>query len=649
MALDKYRKPPQAPPIFNATSESLIADAKKLNDTSQKMMDQIVELVKPETATFANTVLPIALDENESLLSSRVIIFYKSVSTDKGLRDASTEAEKLMDEFSIEANTREDIYQLVDAVYRKGEELDPESQRLLEKIQKDFIRSGLGIPAGRKRDRFKEIKKKLNYITTVFQNALNEENGGVWVTKEELEGVPRDVVEGLEKGVGEHEDKVKLPFEHTKFFPAMKFALNSGLRKKIFIEYENKVSHINICSLIHPKKLNFKQCNDSVPLFREVIILRDEAARLLGYPDHASFRIEERIAKTPKTVLDFLRDLRTHLTPGGVKETEHLKELKRQNLITRGLGATYDDNYYLWDHQFYGRLMVENEYSIDKQNIAEYFPLESTIKGMLRIFEKLFGLVFVEIEGVERDKISETGKGADIVWHEDVKLFSVWDDEGEGSAFSGYLYMDLHPRVGKHNNGKQNVIHFFIHFSITNIQIAAKFNLQPGFLLPDGTRRYPAAALVCNVSEPMPENLSLLKHNEVETIFHELGHGIHDLVGRTTYSRFHGTSVAWDFVEAPSQMLEYWCWIPSQLKSLSNHYETGEEMPDDLIDKLVHTKHVNSALLNLRQLHMGFFDLAIHTPTSHEEAKNMKISELYNDLRIQIVGLKGPEALGMPK
>jgi metallopeptidase MepB len=192
-----------------------------------------------------------------------------------------------------------------------------------------------------------------------------------------------------------------------------------------------------------------------VPLFREAIILRDEAARLLGYPDHASFRIEDKMAKTPKTVLDFLGDLRTQLAPGGVKETEHLKDLKQQDLKSRGLEATYDGNYYLWDHRFYDRLMVENEYSIDEQKIAEYFPLQSTIQGMLQIFEELFGLVFVPIEGADRDKISETGKGNDIIWHEDVKLFSVWDEEGQGGAFSGYLYLDLHPRPGKYGHGKQ--------------------------------------------------------------------------------------------------------------------------------------------------------------------------------------------------
>jgi metallopeptidase MepB len=347
----------------------------------------------------------------------------------------------------------------------------------------------------------------------------------------------------------------------------------------------------------------------------------------LGYPDHASFKIEDKMAKTPKTVLDFLGDLKTQLAPGGVKEIAHLKELKKTDLEARGMSELNDGEYYLWDHRFYDRLMVETEYSIDEQKIAEYFPLQSTVEGMLNIFEELFGLVFVSIEGAERDKISETGKGGDIAWHEDVKIFSVWDDESEGKGFVGYLYLDLHPRPGKYGH-------------------AANFNLQSGFLNPNGTRRYPATALVCNFSKPTPKKPSLLKHDEVVTLFHELGHGIHDLVGRTTYSRFHGTSVVRDFVEAPSQMLENWCWTPSQLKSLSSHYSTGEKIPDDLIEKQISTKHVNDALFNLRQLHFGTFDMAVHTPKSHDEIENMKISETYNELRTKICGLKGPEALG---
>jgi metallopeptidase MepB len=244
MAPAKYLKPPQAPPSFTATTESLVADAKRLCDTSKGIMDRIAAEVNPENASFETVVLPMAIDENEGSLESRIIGFYQAVSTDKALRDASTEAEKIMDEFSIEASMREDIYKLVEAAFQKGAELDPESQRLLEKDRKSYIRNGLGLPAGPKRDRFKEIKKRLSQISTDFQKNLNEENGGIWVTKEQMEGVPQDVLDGLEKGTGENAGKLKLSFKYPDLFPTLKFALNADLRQKLFIDNENKVSLI---------------------------------------------------------------------------------------------------------------------------------------------------------------------------------------------------------------------------------------------------------------------------------------------------------------------------------------------------------------------------------------------------------------------
>lgn len=205
-------------------------------------MDAIVADVTPETATFKNIVLPIAEDENVAALRSHIIGFYQAVSTDQALRDASTDAEKLMDDFGIEASMREDIFKLVDAAYNKGESLDAESQRLLFKERKSYITNGLGIPAGPQRDRFKEIKKRLSQISIMFQKNLNEEDGGIWFTRQQLDGVPEDVLDGLEKGQGENEGKVKLSFKYPDLFPTLKFAKNADVRQKVFVENENKVS-----------------------------------------------------------------------------------------------------------------------------------------------------------------------------------------------------------------------------------------------------------------------------------------------------------------------------------------------------------------------------------------------------------------------
>ncbi|EME79322.1 uncharacterized protein MYCFIDRAFT_57655 [Pseudocercospora fijiensis CIRAD86] len=625
MASSAFKKPPQAPPTFTHTPDTILSETKRLIENTKALEDKIVNDVTPEHATFNNVLLPFAQDENRMSLDAHIIGFYQAVSTDAEIRDASTEAEKQVDDFSIESSMREDIFTLVDAVYKKQKDdqsLDPESRRLLEKEHKGFIQMGLGIPAGKQRDRFKEIKKQLSDLSITFQKNLNEEKGGVWLTQKELEGTPADVVEGLMKGKQgtPTEGKLWLTFKYPDLFPVLKYCKNEKVRRHVFIANENR-------------------CPENVDLFKEAIVLRDEAARILGYPNHAAFRIEDKMAKTPKTVDDFLADLRDRLAPGGLKEIEKLKTLKKE--VT---GEA--DRYFLWDHRFYDTLMLERDYQLDQNKIAEYFPLQTSIAGMLKIFEEIFGLQFVQIEGEHRDQISPSGKGADIVWHEDVQVFAVWDDAGEGGEFVGYLYLDLHPREGKYGH-------------------AANFNIQPGFIKEDGSRHYPATALVCNFSKPSPKKPSLLKHDEVVTLFHELGHGIHDLVSRTIYSRFHGTNTVRDFVEAPSQMLENWCWTPSPLKSLSKHWsylspeyeaaykasasgthKPSETIPDDLIQSIINTQHVNDALFNLRQLHFGIFDMNVHEPPDHSYVESLEVSETYNLLRKNICKLDGPEAEG---
>jgi metallopeptidase MepB len=628
MVPQAYKKPPQAPPVFTGSPKSIVEDTRRMIEKSRSLEDTIVAEIEAQDASFRDVLLPIALDENDSGLISHIIGFYQSVSTDQAVRDASTKAEQLMDDFSIESSMREDVYKLVEEVTKKNEKLDAESQRLLEKTHKHYIRHGLGIPAGPKRDRYKEIKKRLSQLCIIFSKNLNEEVGGIWFDRKELEGVPEDVMSLFAKGESENAGKVRMTFKYPDVFPTLKYAKNPATRKRVYLANENKLPQ-------------------NIPIFREVILLRDEAARLLGYPNHASFIIEDKMAKTPKTVDDFLGDLRQRLKKGGESERKALTDLKEQDLKSRGMEKSIDGRYYIWDNRFYDRLMLEKHYSVDQELISEWFPLETSIRGMLTIFEKLFGMTFVEITGADRASISPSGKGDDIVWHPDVQVFSVWDSEDQGSGFVGYLYLDLHPREGKYGH-------------------AANFNLQPGFIQENGTRRYPVTALVCNFSKPTAKKPSLLKHDEVTTLFHELGHGIHDLVSKTHYSRFHGTNVVRDFVEAPSQMLENWCWTPSQLKALSHHYSTlsseykaawreqagqeaqepEEKIPDELIKNLIKTKHVNDSLFNLRQLHFGIFDMTIHEPKSHEQVEGFKFSEMYNKLGYELTGLQTPAQLG---
>lgn len=217
--MDKYKKPPQAPPTFIGTKENIVSDTKALCDKTRSMLDKLVAEIPANDSsktTFENVILPQIYDENQSALSSRILGFYQYVSSDAELRDASTEAEKILDEFGIETSMREDVFKIVDAVFQKKDTLglDPESLRLLEKERKSYIRNGLSLPEGPKRDRFKEIKKRLSQIQIQFQKNLNEENGALYFTKEELDGLPSDLVETWEKGTGANENKYRVSFKY---------------------------------------------------------------------------------------------------------------------------------------------------------------------------------------------------------------------------------------------------------------------------------------------------------------------------------------------------------------------------------------------------------------------------------------------------
>ncbi|KAG6023843.1 hypothetical protein E4U41_001915 [Claviceps citrina] len=605
-----YRNPPQAPPLFTHTPESILEVVNRNNARTKGVLDKIVADVRPEDATFANVLEPSLLSDNLLAASNRITMFYQYVSASKELREASTKAQECADDFYIELKLREDVFRLVDAAHgtRETQGLQDEQLHLLYKERQKYIRNGLLLPAGPDKDRFKEVQKRLSQLCIQSQKNLNDEMGGVWFRPDELEGVPSDELDvgQLEKGTGDNEGKVKVTFKYTHLFPMSKYAAREETRRTYISAEANKVTN-------------------NVPLFREIIALRDEAARLIGYPDHASLVISDKMAKTPDRVNEFLGHLRERLAPGGAREYEHLLEYKKKHCEERG--APFDGNLNIWDFSFYSRIMKETEHRVDENEVSQYFPVESTYQGMLKIFENIFGFVFVELTPEDRTRLSPTGRSADIAWHDDVIIYSVWDDEAAGSGFVGYLYLDLHPRDNKYGHN-------------------ANFNLEPGYTRHDGTRNYPATALVCNFSKPTGSRPGLLKHHEVVTLFHELGHGIHDLASRTRYSYFHGTSVARDFVEAPSQMLENWCWTPAVLRFLSRRWDTAERMPDHMMDKLIGTKHFNSASANLRQLLYGIFDMAVHTPRSHREAEEMPIARIWNDLRRDITGLKGLEELG---
>jgi metallopeptidase MepB len=339
LELVESKAPPQSRPTF-ATSATVVANTtKQLIEASRRKLDQIVAGTSAKTASFENVLLPMAHCRNSMAVEARILSFYKEVSSDANLRNESRNSKLLFDDFEIEIGMREDLFLLVDSVVKKNQDLDLESKRLLRAEHRNFQANGLALPKNH-RDRFKEIKLRLNEATGEFRKNMIEENGYVEFCEEDMAGVPADVLRSarLDGDPSHNGEKFRLTFQPTHFYPTLRYAQSTETRKRYLIAYENR-------------------CINNVPLFREVVLLRDEAARLLGYANHAAWRTEGLMAGTPENVLTFLQDLRSQLQSSCQAELEALKRLKCNHLGDQGVG--FDGKLYVWDISFYHRLMLE--------------------------------------------------------------------------------------------------------------------------------------------------------------------------------------------------------------------------------------------------------------------------------------------------
>lgn len=567
-------------PKWNHSIDDIKAIGTKLIQEETQFYDYVASI---DTPTMENLYLPyIDHIQNNHALENQ-IDFYKNVSVDKAIRDVSSEISEQMENNSIEQGLRVDVYNKFKQFYQSVDlhSLDDETKRHIEKTMLDYKRNGLDLP-DEERDQFKQLKLKLSELRKKFDKNLGEQTEHLLFTPQELDGVPQDTVETFEK-VG---DKLKMTYKYPDLFPVLRHAHNQETRKQAYLGNQSK-------------------CKENAEILKQMISIRYRIAKALGYSTYSQYVLEERLAKNQDNVLQFLGDLRDKFTPLGKEELDNLLKLKNDDLKLKGLPEQQE--FYQWDNAYYNNILLENEYQVDHNKIKEYFPVDSTITKMLGFYETLFDLKFYKIEPVNDDEI----------WHEDVKKYGVFQDIQSGTPkFMGFIYFDLHPRDGKYGH-------------------AASFGLGPAYTQKNGDRAIPFNVLVCNFSKPTGDKPALLKHSEVQTFFHELGHGVHSILSETKYAKFHGTRVPRDFVEAPSQMLEFWIWSKNELKSLSSHYLTHEPIPDELIDQLIKSKNVNNGLGVLRQLHFGLFDMKVHT-IDNEEDLEMDLDEVWNSMRSEI-------------
>lgn len=527
--------------------------------------------IPQEERTFENTIMGYerAFDNYGNALGMSGFLSY--VSTDKKFRDAANDLQMQISQYMVDVATRRDVYKAIREYTDTNPRLDPVQAKLVKEMLIGFKNSGMDLNDA-DLEKFKALnKEKAEYIIK-FDKNIQEYKDPLAVTQEQLKGLGEDYIQKLSKT---DDGKYLVTLDYPDYVPFMQNADDEQARKEL--EF----------------KFNRRGGQENVELLEKTLTLRREIARLLGYKNHAELRLEDRMAKNPKTVMAFLKDLQKKLKPLGKKEDKEMIAYK--NSKTGKNSRTL----YSWESGYWSNKFRKENLELDSEKIKEYFPSQVVIDGMLDLFGGVFGITFEPV---------------DIpVWHPDVKAFKI-KDKASGELVA-YFYMDLYPREGKYKH-------------------AACFGLVEGEEKQDGTYQIPFVAIVANLNKPSGDTPSLLKHSEVETLFHEFGHVLHNALTKAKYSAFSGTSVSWDFVEAPSQMLERWAWDPQVLKKISRHYQTGESLPDDLIKRMIAAKNFGAGGMYLRQDFFAQYDMTLHTADTTPDT-----TKLYFELTKKIRGL----------
>ena len=496
--------------------------------------------------------------------------FMNYVSLDKGLRTEAEECEAALGQYQVTVMSRRDIY---DALVMAEKQTDPKGldqaqKRLVEETMKAFRKNGLFLSDDKLKE-VKELKQKLATLETQFSSNLNESTEFVEMTKDDLAGVPDSMVNRLEIL---HDGKYKVTTKSTDYVPFMENAKSSEARHRMASAYENRAAEKN------------------TKLLQEAVELRHKIAKLLQFKTWADYKTEDRMAKDAKNVWEFLNSLKGKLAIKNKQDMAALLKLKKE----MEPGSDHLDP---WDGTYYSYQLKKKEYSVDDEVVREYFPSDHVVKKMFEIYSQLLGVKFVPIPDAK-------------VWAPDVKLYEIRDSED--GHFIAHFYTDFVPRDGKYGH-------------------AAAFTLRSGRMV-DGEYRTPISAIVANFNPPSNGKPSLLTHDEVETVFHEFGHIMHQTLTKAPYATLSGSSVAQDFVEAPSQMLDNWVWDPKILKELSGSYKNPDKkIPDELLKQLVKTHYFNQGYFYTRQLLFAIFDMTLHTADVTPDATEL-YKKLYHEL-----------------
>ena len=520
----------------------------------------------PEPATFQNTVL--ALEKSGRLLQQAENVFGNllSAETNDAMQELAQKLMPLLDEHANNIGLNEKLFARVKAVYehRQAEGLTAEQLKLVEETYDGFIRNGVNLPEADK-VKYRELSQKLSLLTLQFsENNLKETNDYLLVLKDkaQLEGLPQTAIDAAAETACEKQTEGwAFTLQAPSFVPFMNYSTHRELRKELYMAYNTKCTHDNACN--------------NLDIVKELANTRLAIAQLLGYKDYASYKLERRMAQNSGNVYHLLNQLLEAYKPTALQELAEVQALAQEE-------QGEDFTLMPWDWSYYSRKLQERKFNLNDEMLRPYFELENVKKGVFGLATRLYGITFKKNPSIP-------------VYHKDVEAYEVFDKDG---SFLAVLYTDFYPREGKRSG-------------------AWMTSYKEQWIDEEtGENSRPHVSLVMNFTKPTQDKPALLTFSEVETFLHEFGHSLHGMFANTTYASLSGTNVYWDFVELPSQIMENFATEKEFLHTFARHYQTGELIPDELVQRIKDSANFNAAYACLRQVSFGLLDMAWYTRTT---------------------------------
>ncbi|MBU9846282.1 oligopeptidase A [Rahnella ecdela] len=584
-------KPFSLPPFSAIKPEHIVPAMKSAIEESRQTIERVVAQGAPYT--WENLCQPLA--ESDDLLGRiwSPVGHLNAVKNSPELREAYEQCLPILSEFSTWTGQHAGLYQ----AYRdlKDSEhfttLSVAQKKAIDNALRDFELSGIGLPMD-KQKRYGEISARLSELGSTYSNNVLDATMG-WsklITDEnDLKGLPESALAAA-KALAESKEQEGwlLTLDIPSYLPVITYGENRELREEMYRAFATRASDQG------PNAGKW----DNSEVMAEELALRHELAQLLGFDSFADMSLATKMAESPKQVIDFLSGLATRARPQGEQELAQLRAFAKKHFGVDEMEA--------WDLPFYGEKQKQHLFSINDEQLRPYFPEQRALEGLFEVVKRIYGITAKERKDVE-------------TWHKDVRFFDLFDETGD---LRGSFYLDLYAREHKRGGAWMN-------------------DCVGSMRKADGELQKPVAYLTCNFNGPVGNKPALFTHNEVTTLFHEFGHGLHHMLTRIDTPGVAGISgVPWDAVELPSQFMENWCWEPDALAFISGHFETGEPLPKEMLDKMLAAKNYQAALFILRQLEFGLFDFRMHA--EYDPTKGAQILQTLAEIKKQVAVVPSP-------